>query len=180
MEAVSSRDALDRFTPPGSPRTYLLAPLTYRQRQAFRADLAREGGLYPSQSQFFEVIRRVVGELAPENAGELLALVDAAEADPRGEDRETHSRLTVLEANIADQPAYAALLAARVRYSGMIPFVAARHALRGWEGPDLPEFALERGMVPEALLDAIPQAEMQAIGNRAAALMRPGDIAAGN
>jgi hypothetical protein len=181
MTPVTSRDELVEFIPPGSPRSYTLAPLTYRQRQAFRADMAREGGIYPSRGQLLETIRRVVRELAPSNAAELLEMVDAAEADAPGDDADLQNRLSGLEASIATQPAYAALVAARVQYTGMIPFVAARHALRGWEGPGLPDFARDaRGLVPEDLLEGIPQAELQAIGNKAADLMQPAEAASGN
>lgn len=180
MNPVTSRDALVEYQPPGSPRTYRLAPLTFRQRQAFRADLAREGGIYPSQAQLLDTIRRVVRELAPANAAELLEMVDAAEADRLSEDRDLQSRLSTLEARIADQPAYAALVAARVRYMGMMPLIAAQHALRGWEGPDLPPFEQRDGRVPEGLLEQLPEAEIRAIGNRAADLLTPSTAAAGN
>jgi hypothetical protein len=180
MNPVTSRDELVEFQPPGSPRTYTLAPLTYRQRQAFRADMARDGGIYPSRAQLFDAMRRVVRELGPGNAGELLDLLEAAEADAMGEDRDLQSRVTALEVQIADQPAYSQLMAARIRYAGMLPWVAARHALRGWQGPDLPEFRQERGLVPEALLAELSDSEIQAVGNRAADLMQPGEAAAKN
>ena len=44
---VFSRRDVVPFTPEGSPRSYTVAPLTFRERQNFRADLAREGGVYP-------------------------------------------------------------------------------------------------------------------------------------
>lgn len=180
MNPVTSREDLVEFQPPGSPRIYTLAPLTYRQRQAFRADMARDGGIYPSRAQLFDAMRRVVRELAPANAAELLDMLAEAEADKRGEDADLQSRVSALEVQIADQPAYSALMAARIRYAGMLPWIAARHALRGWQGPGLPEFRQDRGIVPEDLMQQIPDAEIEAVGNRAADLMQPGEAAAGN
>ena len=176
---LSAAEAVE-FQPPGSPRSYTLAPLTFRERAAFRADMARTAGAYPSRAQLFGALRAVVRELSPGNAAELLDLLDAAEADEAGEDRETQVRLAALEAQVATQPTYAAMAAARVHYSNMLPLVAARHALRGWQGPDLPEFRRERGLVPDELLDAVPFADLTAIGNKAADLMAPSEAAAGN
>jgi len=80
----------------------------------------------------------------------------------------------MIEAACAAIPSYAGLLAARQRYIGMLPWVAARHALRGWEGADLPPFKRDRGLVSEALMDALPQEDIEPIGWRASALMQPG------
>ena len=109
-----------------------------------------------------------------------LVFSPAAEADIDGEDRDAQAALAEIEATIADQPAYANLVAARVRYQAMIPFVAAQYALRGWSGPGLPEFRRERGVVAPELLEDLPEAEIRAIGNRAAALMQVSETAAGN
>jgi hypothetical protein len=77
-------------------------------------------------------------------------------------------------------PVYAGLLAARQRYLGTLPWVAARHALRGWEGDGLPLFQRVRGLVPDDLLDAVPQDDVEAVGWRASTLMQPGRDAEGN
>jgi hypothetical protein len=45
--------------------------------------------------------------------------------------------------------------------------------LRGWEGTDLPPFKRDRGLVSEALMDALPQEDIEPIGWRASALMQP-------
>ena len=180
--AVPIFSALDteEYAPPGSPRTYTLAPLTYRERQAFRADHAREGGVYPTQAQILEALRQAVHYADPDNAPELLAVIDAAEADPDGENTAIQSALAVIEATLSSDPGYAALLAARRRWLGMLPWVAARHALRGWEGDGLPPFRRDRGAVPAELLDLLPEAEIDAIGMRAVAMMRPDRSAEGN
>ncbi len=113
-------------------------------------------------------------ELAPA----LLADIDAAEATP--DDVGAQTRLASIEAIAAEVPVYAALLAARERYLGTLPWVAARHALRGWDGPGLPPFRRERGAIPADLLDTLPDAEIEAVGWKASALMQPNASAEGN
>jgi len=180
MIPVFTRREAERFAPPGSPRSYLLAPLTFRERQSFRADMAREGGIYPPRAQLLDGLREAVREASPANAEELIGHIDAAEADADGEDRAVQQRLATIEAACAGLPVYATLLAARQRYAGMLPWVAARHALRGWDGDGLPPFARTGGMVPAELLDLLPGDEIEAVGSRAAELMQPDRSAEGN
>jgi len=175
----SARDRVE-LTPPNSPRSYILGPMTYREREAFRADHAREGGVYPSREQVLEALRQAVRTAAPDNAIVLLAVIDAAEADADGDDTATQSALAVIEAILSDDPAYAALLAARRRWLGMLPWCAARHSLRGWSGPGLGPFQRNRGAVPADLMDLLPEADVEAIGLKALALMRPDPAAEGN
>ena len=173
MTVVFSRRDAEWFAPSGAAsRRYLIAPLTYRERQAFRADLAREGGIYPSHAQMLDALRTAVREASPDNAGELLAVIDASEATP--DDAAVQVQLGTIEAACATVPVYAGLLAARQRYLGTLPWVAARHALRGWEGDGLPPFRRARGLVPDDLLDALPQDDVETIGWRASTLMQPG------
>lgn len=179
MTVVFSQRDAEWFTPPGAAgRRYLIAPLTYRERQAFRADLAREGGIYPSHAQMLDALRAAVREASPGNADEVLAVIDGSEATP--DDADLQVQLGTLEAACATVPVYAGLLAARQRYLGTLPWVAARHALRGWEGDGLPPFRRARGLVPDDLLDALPQEDVEAIGWRASTLMQPGRDAEGN
>jgi hypothetical protein len=179
MTVVFSRRDAEWFAPHGAAgRRYLIAPLTYRERQAFRADLAREGGIYPSHAQMLDALRAAVREASPGNADELLAIIDASEATP--DDAEVQVQLGTIEAACATVPVYAGLLAARQRYLGTLPWVAARHALRGWEGDRLPPFRRLRGLVPDDLLDALPQEDVEAVGWRASTLMQPGRDAEGN
>ena len=189
MIPVFTRREAERFAPPASPRSYLLAPLTFRERQAFRAEMAREGGIYPPRAQLLDALREAVREASPGNAEELIGHIDAAEADPDGEDRTAkqrledrtaQQRLATIEAACAGIPVYTTLLAARQRYAGMLPWVAARHALRGWEGDGLPPFARAGGLVPADLLDLLPAEEIEAVGSRAAELMQPDRAAEGN
>jgi len=180
------------FTPPGSPRSYMLAPLSYRQRIAFRAALAREAGVRPSQKDESAALRTALRDLAPANLDELLAVVDAVDAahsdvaaEPK--DVDAHARLAEAQARLAvintfcmDAPVCAELRAAGERWSGMLPWVACRHMLRGWEGPGLPAFKLEKGMAPEDMLDAMPPTEIEVVGYQAVLLMSPDRNAVGN
>ena len=175
---VFSRRDVENFTPKGSLRTYLIAPLTFRERQAFRAELGQEAGFFPQQDQMFACLRQAIAELAPGNAPELLAIVAAAENFP--EDKEAQAQVVPIEAVCSAVPSYAALLGARARYVGMLPWVAARHALRGWDGPGLPTFARVRGVVPADLLDLLAGDEVDAVGWRASALMNPSRDTEGN
>jgi hypothetical protein len=177
---VFSAHDLVEVVPEGSPRSFTVAPLTYRERQAFRADHAREGGIYPTREQVLEALRQAVRAAAPSNATALLAVIDAAEADTDGEDTAAQAALAVIEATLSDDPGYAALLAARRRWLGMLPWCAARHSLRGWSGANLPPFRRERGAVPVDLMDLLPDAEVEAIGLRALALLRPDQATEGN
>ncbi len=178
MTVVFSRRDAEWFAPPGTNRRYLVAPLTYRERQAFRADLAREGGIYPSHAQMLDALRAAVREASPGNTDDLLAVIDASEATP--DDAAVQVQLGTIEAACATVPVYAGLLAARQRYLGTLPWVAARHALLGWEGDGLPPFLRARGLVPDDLLDALPQEDVEAVGWRASTLMQPGQDAEGN
>jgi hypothetical protein len=125
-----------------------------------------------------DALRAAVREASPGNADDLLAVIDASEATP--DDADVQVQLGTIEAACATVPVYAGLLAARQRYLGTLPWVAARHALRGWEGDSLPPFRRARGLVPDDLLDALPQEDVEAIGWRASTLMQPGRDAAKN
>lgn len=161
-EPVFCRRAAHAFTPEGSPRTYTLAALTYLERQALRADLTRTAGANPSRELMLAAVRSAIKELRASNEADLLAIVKAAEEEPENADAQT--RLAALEAVIATVPVYADLRAAREQFAGAMPYVAARHALRGWHGPQLPEFRRVRGLVPDDLLDLLPIEELTAIG----------------
>jgi hypothetical protein len=175
---VFSRRAPVDYTPPDSKRTYRLAPLSFRERQAFRAEMLRDVGLYPQPALMLEALRDAVREAAPANAPDLLAAIDAAEAAP--DDAAAAARLTVVEGAFTGAGGYGDLLAARHRYIGLLPLYAARHALRGWSGPGLPEFTRVGGLVPLELLDDLPPDELEAVGYQASALMQTGGDAAKN
>jgi hypothetical protein len=176
---VVSALATETFTPPDSPRTYTLAPLSYRQRSAMLRELRRLGGIKPDRSVLLEGMRAALREIAPANLVECLAVIEAAEADP--DDAAAQARLALVEQAVVDVPAYAALAEAQLRYNDAIPLVATRHALRGWDGPGLPPFATGTdGLVAETLLDLLPAPELTVLGWRAYVLAVLGRSAEGN
>lgn len=175
---VLSALATEEFTPPDSPRTYVLQPLTYRQRTALRRDLRREGGVAPDRAVLLAGMREALQQLAPANLAECLAVIDTAEAAP--DDARAQASLALVEQAIIDVPAYASLNDAQARFNEAVPWVAARHCLRGWSGPDLPAFARVDGLVPEALLDAVPASDVASLGWRAYFLGMLGRRAEGN
>ncbi|WP_368415988.1 hypothetical protein [Falsiroseomonas sp.] len=125
-----------------------------------------------------DALRAAVREASPDNADELLAVIDGSEVTP--DDAAMQVQLGTIEAACATVPVYAGLLAARQRYLGTLPWVAARHALRGWEGEGLPTFRRLRGLAPDDLLDALPQDDVEAVGWRASTPLQPGTDAEGN
>lgn len=144
-----------------------------------RREMRRVGGNSPDRSVMLSVLRECLTVLQPDNLDVLLAQVDDAEGAP--DDVRATAKLAVLEHAAMGVQAYADMLEARIRYNEAMPWVSARFALRGWSGPGLPAF--ERGvdgMVPEALLELLPAAELDAIGTRATVLIWLGPSAEGN
>lgn len=166
---LSTRDVVE-FTGP-SGRTYTLAPLGYREKVAMEAELTREAGIFPGQPLMLATLREVVRGVSPGNAEELVAQIDAAEADPA--DLGAQQALQRIEVECSLVPAYAALIEARSRRMALLPWVAARHALRAVDG-----VPVTAPLAPEAV-DALG-ADIEALGWRAHALMQPGASAVGN
>jgi hypothetical protein len=177
-QVVFSRRPAVEFTPPGSANTYLIAPLSFRERQAFRAEMLREIGIYPAPALMLAALRQVITAAAPANAAELLSAVDAAEEDP--DDVEAATKLAAIESAFTGAGAYGDLLALRHAYIGLLPLYALRHSLRGWQGEELPEFIRTGGLVALDLLDELPADDVEAVGNAALSLGQPGPSAEKN
>jgi hypothetical protein len=175
---VFSARETEWLTPPGSPRSYLLQPLTYRERSAMRRELRRVGGIPPERAALLEGMREALRQVQPANLDACLAIVDEAEATP--DDAGIQARLALVEQAVVDVPAYAALTDAQVRHNDAVPYVAARHGLRDWRGPGLPAFVRVDGVVPEDLLEELPAAEIGIVGWRAYVLAMLGRSAEGN
>jgi|GEM_PF-1674598 hypothetical protein len=175
---VFSARETEWFTPPRSPRSYLLQPLTYRERSAMRRELRRVGGIAPERAALLEGMREALRQVQPANLDACLAVVDEAEAAP--EDTSVQARLAVVEQAVADVPAYAALIDAQMRHNDAVPYVAARYGLRDWRGPGLPVFARVDGVVPDDLLEELPAVEIGIVGWRAYVLAMLGRSAEGN
>lgn len=168
MSAIVSRLDPIEVAPVGSGRSYIINALSWRERAALEADLTREGGGQVFPQQVREARRAALKELAPDNLPELLAVLDEAEADDlepgSPEVADLNRRLQVINAATAMVPGYAALLAQNARRSALLPFLAARYGLRDWSGPGLPPFARLRGVVPDALLEQVPESEIAEVG----------------
>ncbi len=209
--AVLSANDLDRFTPAHRasdpvPPVYLIAPMTWRQRAAWRADLAGAGiSRLPTDEDFVRAVRAALEEVAPDNLAECLDAVDAMlgvmaagpmpEVPPSPEgtivppdperDAEIARRTAVLDAYgsvehaMAPHPRVSAMAAGRARFNGLAPGLAAAHALRGWEGVPVP-FVRRNGVVPDDTLDRLPEDDLRAVGFRALELMRVSDAARKN
>lgn len=170
--APLSRDHTETFTPPGSKRSYVLAPLSRRERNLFRRDMVAAGAVNPAQGQLFDAMRHALRAFEPTNLDELLAVVDAAEATPPGEELSPEMResLMPIETACMSWPGYASLVAAREFWWSTMPTVILSLSLRGWDGPGLPEFRRAYDGVPTELIDGIPEADLGALGGRAFAL----------
>lgn len=166
------------YTPPDSPRTYTLGALTFRERQAFKRDLRAYGGVQVSHRTILDGLRAALREVAPANMDELLGYIDAAEEAP--DDERAQAMLSLIEQVVVDVPSYQMLNNAQQRWADACPFVGAMHGLRGWSGEGLPPFERVGGVVPEALLDAIPANELASVGWRAHVLAALGRRAVGN
>lgn len=190
-------EEVEVFTPAGSPRRYRIAPLTFRQRKAFKALVTEEVGILPSQHDLFLGMRAALAELNPANLEELRGIVDGAHAIRMQQDaalmegrplppltpeeQVTMGHCLALEARLSTVPLYAALLNQREAHNTTVPYLAARFALRGWEGPGLPEFTRVDGLVPEEVIEALDgHGELLSVGWRAHRLAQPGSSAVGN
>ncbi len=199
--AVLSAQDFDRFTPPHraddpAPPVYLVAPMTWRERARWRAELARGGAArFSTAEQIARAVRDAVEEVAPDNLAECLDAVDAmlgliaaeaargtdAPADPApdgaaGPAQDAGRRAVVdayqtVEGAMAAHPRVAGMMAENAMFNAVAPVLAAAVALRGWEGVAA-SFERRNGMVPDDVLDRLDERDLYAVGNRALQLMR--------
>lgn len=177
-EPVFSALDAEWFKPERSPRRYRIAPLSYRQRNAMQRDIRRTGGPEIDRAVMLDVLRHALRQLAPENLDACLATIDAAEATP--EDRGLQAQMSVIEHAVAGVSAYDDMQEKHIRHREALVLCTLRHSLRGWDGPGLPAFALQDGLVPDNLLDAIPAAELDAVFGHSRVLHYLGPAAVGN
>jgi len=173
-EPVLSRRSIRKVE--GRRAIYDVAPLTIRERAAYRADMAGEGCRLPMRAELLEGLASAMKELAPDNLADLLAVIaraDAAQADgaePLAKADE--DALRVMESAARQVPAYAAMLKDQVRWFSMMPLVTARHALRGWNSDLLPAFQRVRGLVPDEVLEECGEEDLSIIAGAAIDLMQ--------
>lgn len=160
----------------GKHGIYTVAPLTIRERAAYRADMAREGCRLPMRDELLAGLASAMKELAPENLPELLEVIARAEAamadGAEPVTKADEDALRVMESAARKVPAYAAMLADQVAWFSLMPLVTARHALRGWNSKLLPPFARVRGLVPDDLLEECGEEDLSAIAGAAMELMQ--------
>ena len=84
-----------------------------------------------------------------------------------------------IEQAMRRHPNVSALIADRVDFNLMAPGLAASFALRGWDNVKA-AFIRRAGVVPDEVLDQLPEGDLQAIGWRAFTLMRPSESARKN
>lgn len=174
-DAVFSRRQVQHVQ--GTRGIYTVAPLTIRERAAYRADMAGEGCRLPTRTELLVALRHALTELAPANLAEVQEVVQRAEAALEAGDQAEplsaadQAALGVIEAAARQVPSYAALLKDQVRWFAMMPLITARHALRGWESESLPPFKRQRGIVPDELLEEVGEEDLSTIATAAMDLM---------
>ena len=173
-EAILSRRATREVE--GKHGIYTVAPLTIRERAAYRADMAREGCRLPMRDELLAGLSSAMKELAPDNLPELLEVIARAEAamadGAEPVTKADEDALRVMESAARKVPAYAAMLGDQVAWFSLMPLVTARHALRGWNSKLLPPFARVRGLVPDELLEEVGEEDLSAIAGAAMELMQ--------
>lgn len=193
----------DGVVPPDAP-VYLVAPLSYRDRAGYRGAVAAAGLRYPGQPELLRTVREAITDLAPGNADVLLSQVEAyadwlaaQDAPPEpAEAAETAEEKDELAAEAARQtslmaafealvdllrihPAVSRLLSLRTTFLEMAPWLAAAAALRGVENVAVP-FRRVAGIVPDDVLEELPEADVRAIGARAMELFNVSAAQQGN
>jgi len=174
---VLTAKGLERFTPESGNAVYLIRIPTLGLKASFRRHCVAAGiQIWPKR----ELCRRAaitLREANPDNLDSLLDLV--AEVEAAAEDGADLGEATLTAWTGLSQelrrfdPGFAGLVADNQHWTQLAPIIAARFFLAGWEGIDL---AFKRGidgLVPEDLLELLPEADLTAIGWRALQLMTP-------
>lgn len=171
MDVETALEARD-----GRPPVYLLRVPQHRDRKAFRAALIRAGARPVSQAEVLEGLRAAIkGAAAPDQVAALLEIVDQFEAagrDGRADESLARDVAEIERVMRRAWPPYAALLGDQTEYLQVAPLVAAKLFLIGWENVAAP-FKRVGGEVPDAVLEAIEERDLDEIGWRAFALMHP-------
>ena len=193
---------VDGEVPHDAP-VYIVAALSMRERAQFRGAVALAGLRYPQDPELLRALRSVVAEIGPDNADALQAdiqafedLLAAPDAPVPPGDGETDEARAGREADVTRRqavatafevlidllrahPAVAHILSLRTVFLETAPLLASAAALRGWERVDVP-FRRVSGVVPDEVLEALPEADVRAIGARAMALFNVSREQAGN
>lgn len=178
---------------------YLVKPATLIERAAFRAAVTGAAGPYPSDKALVAALRDVIAQLASScdggvdteaatavldaYAAALAAQQDALRAGgdpaPVAEDlADAFEQLVAAAAKAA--PGVRQILESRELRTLQSMIVACRMFCVGWSGDGLPRFTRTRAGVPPDLMDALPEADVYAVGGRALQLMAPTSAQRGN
>lgn len=173
MQLPISRTDIDRFTPPGSTAVYLLATPTLMQRAAFKRDLVSLGATMHDRPALLAALRADLRAAAPYNLDQLIEVLDGYEAAPDEADSATKAEVDgMMRLARAYAGEYAQRLGDNAHFNDVLPIVACKHFLVGWEGVTDADgkpapFARVNNQTTDATLMAIPAAELVAVGMRA-------------
>ena len=180
--------------PEGQRAAVYIQPPTGRTWRRLQEALLRECSPPRSEGQMMALLREGIAAVQPDEDDpgrqDAEALIDAAEArldgqgDPLSEDDTW--RLAEYERIVRDayQP-YADAQAARVHWDGAFVDLATQHFVTAFEGVtdgdgQEVEARIERGLLADDIVGALPRAWKQAISGKAADLHRPNSRQLGN
>lgn len=168
----TSTPEVERFTPEGSSVTYLIATPSVMERARFKRDLVASGATYHDDAALLSALREDLRAVQPANLDRLLEMLDQFEAlESKSDDPQLVAAVADMERlGRAAAGRYAGLLGERAFFNDVLPIVAARSFLIGWEGIEKP-FERASGITSDRTLSLIPEAHLQQIGARAFARM---------
>lgn len=187
MIPTSARDVREHTPqlPPGfagpAPVFRLRVP-TLRQRAAWRRDIAQTGARIVTDEEMFRALRECMTESEPANLASLIEVIDRAEAIAAGtieDDEGTRHALVAIENAARGHPRYAELIAARSFRFEMTILMSFRHFVCGWTGLDV-EYRERGGIVPEDVVEQVPEAFILDVGAAAMGLLSPSRADRGN
>ena len=117
-------------------------------------------------------------DIAPETAGARLDALDRLDAGTA--DAEALTLIGEAEALAMADPRYARLAAMQLKWAPALQWFALKRMLRGWDRLPLAFAKGPDGLVPDALLDGLPQRHLAALGVKALGLMAPSEDEAKN
>lgn len=163
---------VERFTPEGSTVTYLIATPSIMERARFKRDLVAAGATYHDDAVLLAALRDDLRAVQPANLDRLLEMLDQYEAlTDKADDPQLVAAVADMERlGRAAAGRYAGLLGERAFFNDVLPIIAARSFLVGWEGTDKP-FERSNGITSDRTLGLIPEAHLRLIGGRAFARM---------
>lgn len=148
---------------------------TYTEKCRWREELTAAGLRVVTDSQIVAELRRGIDAIViPDDRPALHEILDLVEAaDRRREPRSPELMAEVAQienAMLGSWKPYDVLCAQQVRFQQWSGVIAAQLFLVGWENVE-PAFQQIRGRVPVELLDALPEHDARAVGDKAVSLL---------